>query len=71
MKPIIDIILDGELFACREWEIIPRVGELVLLKKGDVWARVEQVLWGDDSAAPSSINRQWIHLVCKKTGRPN
>lgn len=66
MEPVVDFILDGELFASRLWKMIPRVGEIILLKNGDVWAEVTQVIWGDDSKSRSSMNRQWIQVVCKQ-----
>lgn len=69
MQPIVEFILDGKLFASRNWAIIPRSGEIVLLKKGSVWAKITQVVWGDDSQAPSGIERQWVQLVCKTIER--
>jgi hypothetical protein len=65
--PIIDIILDGAPFTSLfSWTLIPRAGEIVLLRNGDVWAKVTQVVWGDDSAAKSSgLDRQWIQILCK------
>lgn len=70
MEPIIDFILDGELFSSRPWKIVPRVGEIVLLKNGEVWTEVTQVVWGDDSAAPPSSKRQWIQILCKQIEKP-
>lgn len=70
MNPVVDIILDGERYAARNWTIIPRVGEIVILKGGEVWAEVTQVVWGDDSAAGQFSNRQWIQLICKTIERP-
>lgn len=65
MKPIIDIILDGKIFGQRNWEIIPRAGDTILLKDGEIYATVKQVVWGDDSrAAPHE--RQWVQIVCTK-----
>lgn len=65
MQPIVEFILDGKLFAERNWAIIPRTGEIVLLKKGEVWAEVTQVIWGDDSTVLSGIKRQWVQVMCK------
>jgi hypothetical protein len=67
MQPIIDIVLDGSRFASRTtWTLIPRVGEVILLKNGEVWAKVTQVVWGDDSAASAAgLERQWIQVLCK------
>lgn len=64
MGPAVDIILDGKKFAFRNWTIIPRVGDHVLLKNGEISALVESVIWGDDSACRHT-ERQWIQLVCK------
>lgn len=75
MQPLVDFILDGRLFAAKMWTAIPRVGEVVLLKDGKVWAEVTQVVWGDDSSAKASgIDRQWIQVLCKTMelqGMPN
>lgn len=63
MEPIIDIILDGKLFTSRNiWKITPRVGEIILLKNGTVFAEVKQIVIGNDSA---NKNRQWIQLACE------
>lgn len=66
LRPIVDFILDGKLFASRDWDIIPRKGEIVLLRNGEIFAEVLQVIWGDDSATPRSLKRQWIQIVCKQ-----
>lgn len=73
MKPLIDFILDGKLFAMRNtWDSIPRVGDTVIFKNGEVWADVVRVIWGDDSAASSaSIERQWVQILCKTVENPN
>lgn len=65
MNPVVDIILDGKIFGMRTWTIIPRIGEIVLLKNGEVWAKVKQVVWGNDSKAPPGVERQWIQLLCE------
>jgi hypothetical protein len=69
MQPIVEFILDGKLFAARTWQVIPRVGEVVLLKNGEVWAEVTQVVWGDDSKVPIGIERQWVQILCKTIER--
>lgn len=70
MDPIIEFIVDGKLFAQRNWRLIPRVGEIVLLRNGEVWVEVIQVYWGDDSAAPAATERQWVQLACKLIAAP-
>jgi hypothetical protein len=68
MLPIIDILLDGRNFAIRNtWALIPRVGDTVLLKNGEVFAEVTRVVWSDDSAATGAglPGRQWLQLLCK------
>ena len=72
MKPLIDFILDGRPFAMRNtWDAIPRVGDTVIFKNGEVWADVVRVIWGDDSAASSvSIKRQWVQILCKTIENP-
>lgn len=63
MKPLIDFIVDGQKFAMRNsWDTIPRVGDTVILKGGEVWVEVTRVIWSDYSAA---IERQWVQLLCK------
>lgn len=64
MEPVVDIILDGKKFAMRNWGIIPRVGDTVILKDGEIFAEVSRVVWGDDSACRHK-ERQWVQLVCK------
>lgn len=64
MPPTIDILLDGTLYAARTWAHIPRVGDTLILKRGEVWAEVEKVVWSDDTAC-HHVERQWIQLVCK------
>lgn len=64
MKPAIDFIVDGKLFAYRSWDLIPRVGDTVILNEGKTWVEVTKVVWSDDSASP--IDRQWVQIVCKK-----
>ena len=64
MDPIVEFILDGELFAQRNWKIIPRAGEIVLLNNGEIWSEVTQVIWSDDSQARHT-ERQWVQIVCK------
>lgn len=66
MQPIIDFIVDGVLFGSRnKWSLIPRVGDTVLLKGGKVFVEVQRVIWGDDSATPSGVDRQWVQVLCK------
>lgn len=67
MQPLIDFIVDDELFASRStWGVVPRVGDTVLLKGGKVWVEVTRVVWSDDSAAEAhKLNRQWVQLLCK------
>lgn len=67
MLPIIDILLDGNKFAMRNtWALVPRVGDTVILKNGEVFAEVTRVVWGDDSAATGAgLERQWVQLLCK------
>ena len=67
MLPIIDILLDGKKFAMRNtWALIPRVGDTVILKNGEVFAKVTRVYWSDDSSANAAgLERQWVQLVCK------
>ena len=67
MLPIIDILLDGKKFAIRNtWTLIPRVGDALLLKNGEVLAEVTGVIWSDDSAANAAgLERQWVQLLCK------
>jgi hypothetical protein len=65
MSPFIDFIVDGKRFTIRsDWDLIPRVGDAVIL--GDRWVEVTRVLWSDDSAANAAgLTRQWVQLVCK------
>ena len=67
MLPIIYILLDGKKFAMRNtWALIPRVGDTVILKNGEVFAKVTRVYWSDDSSANAAgLERQWVQLVCK------
>ena len=69
MEPIVEFIMDGKLFASRSWIIIPRIGEIVLLRNGEIFAEVQNVFWGDDSASPSSMKRQWVQIICKQVDR--
>jgi len=64
MLPVVDIILDGKKFAMRNWAVIPRVGDHILLRNGEISALVESVVWGDDSQV-RHVERQWIQLLCK------
>lgn len=70
----IDIVLDGKLFAARTWESIPRIGEVLILKQGTVWAQVTQVVWGDSTRSAYSVlhpnDTQWIQLLCKTIDPP-
>lgn len=68
MKPAVDIYLDGKKFAFRNWEIIPRPGDVVLLSNGEIFAEVTRVFWGDDSSYPG--DRQWVQITCKTIERP-
>jgi len=70
MPPMIDFIVDGKRFAARNWELIPRVGDTVILGNGKVWVEVTMVIWADDSAAPSSFERQWVQILCKTIDDP-
>jgi hypothetical protein len=65
IDPAIDIILDGKRFAFRTWPIIPRVGDNILLRDGEISAVITRVVWGDDSSYHGPGERQWIQLVCK------
>lgn len=65
--PAIDVIIDGKRHAFVTWTIIPRVGELVMFNDGKIVGKVKQVVWADDTAAPPSMERQWIQLVCEST----
>ena len=67
MKPAVDIYLDGKKFAFRTWEIIPRVGDILLLRNGEIFAEVTCVFWGDDNSAPE--DRQWVQIACKTVDR--
>lgn len=71
-KPLIDIIVDGELFAMRNsWDAVPRVGDTVILKGGEVWVEVTRVIFSDDSAAAyAGLDRQWVQLLCKTIQDP-
>ena len=62
MGQIVDFILDGELYAQRRWKTIPRVGETILLKNGEIFAEVRHVVWGDETP---ELKRQWIQILCK------
>lgn len=72
MQPLIDFIVDGKLFASRStWDIVPRVGDTVLLKGGKVWVEVSRVVWSDDNAAEAhKLHRQWVQLLCKTIPDP-
>lgn len=63
MDPIVDIIIDGALYASRTWTIIPRVGEIVIFNDAKVQAKVTDVVWGDDTRAPRGA-RQWVQVAC-------
>lgn len=70
MEPIIDFIVDGKRFATRNWGSIPRVGDIVIWKGGEVWVEVTKVIWSDDSAMPASIDRPWVQISCKLIDDP-
>jgi hypothetical protein len=72
MKPLIDFIVDGKNFAMRDsWDVIPRVGDTVILKGGKLWVEVTRVIWGDDSRAEAArLDRQWVQLLCKTIPDP-
>jgi len=72
MKPLIDFVVDGKQFAMRNtWDIVPRVGDTVILKGGEVWVEVTRVIWGDDSQAEAArLDRQWVQLLCKTIPDP-
>jgi hypothetical protein len=70
MLPIIDILLDGKrVDSLNHWSWIPRVGDTVMLKNGEVFSDVVRVVWADDSALAHSktMHRQWVQLVCETT----
>jgi hypothetical protein len=74
MLPIIDIVLDGQLFAMRDnWALIPRVGDTVILKNGEIFAEIKRVVWGEDTpfSSASGNPRQWVQLVCETIDRPS
>lgn len=64
--PVIDIYLDGKRFAMRTtWHHVPRVGDTLLLRDGEVWGEVVTVIWGDDTARDSAhLERQWVQILC-------
>lgn len=70
MNPAVDIYLDGEKFAFRTWEIIPRKGDMVILKGGEIFAEVTGVFWGDDSSYHGPGERQWVQLTCRTVPKP-
>lgn len=65
IAPVVDIILDGKPYAQRNWRILPRVGDFLLLKNGEVKAKVELVVWSDDTAYRPLGDRQWVQIACK------
>jgi hypothetical protein len=72
MKPLIDFIVDGKQFAMRNnWDVVPRVGDTVILKGGEVWVEVTRAIWSDDSQAEAALlDRQWVQLICKTITDP-
>ena len=72
MKPLIYFVVDGKKFAMRNsWDVVPRVGDTVILKGGEVWVEVTRVIWSDDTAAASAaLERQWVQLLCKSIPDP-
>ena len=72
MKPLLDFLLDGKKYAMRTWDQIPRVGDTVIFKDGEVWAEVTRVIWAEDSAARSAgiQDRQWAQIICKSVQDP-
>jgi hypothetical protein len=69
MKTTIDISVDGQLFARRFWALIPRVGDVVMLRQGEIAVRVACVVWSED-VPPAPLNSQVVNLFCK-TVDPN
>lgn len=69
MDPIVDILVDGKPYAIRNWREIPRVGDIINLKNGEVWGKVHAVVWSDDTACHHT-ERQWIQLLCTTTPAP-
>lgn len=50
---------------------MPRVGDTVILKGGEVWVEVTRVIWCDDSATSGAgLERQWVQLLCKTIDDP-
>ncbi len=70
MRPLIEFIVDGEKYAARTWEQIPRAGDTVILAGGDVWVEVTRVIWADDSGTPHDPDRQWVQILCKTIDDP-
>lgn len=63
MKPLIEVLIDGRVFAQRNWDDIPRVGDTLILKDGEVWVTVNGCYWSNDSQVKHE-DRLWIQLDC-------
>ena len=57
----IDIILDGQRYAYRTWSHVPRVGDVIQLRGGEVHLEVVRVVWADDDARDHDC---WVQLLC-------
>lgn len=65
--PLIDFLVEGKRFAVvSDWLHVPRVGEFVLIRDGEICLEVVRVVWSEDSSARAAgLERQWVQLVCK------
>lgn len=66
-RPVaIDIILDGKRFGARSWHHVPRVGDTIMLRNGEIFATVRRVVWAEDDER-GSIHDCLAQLICDTT----
>lgn len=65
MKPVtIDIYLDGALYGMRSWHHVPRVGDIVALRSGALYAEVKRVLWFELTGPDAMVYDCRVALDC-------
>lgn len=67
----INFYVDGGLFAFRAWDVVPRVGDEVMLgPKVDGRTRqayrVTRVVWGVEGPEEEAMHRQAVNIVIEK-----